>query len=202
MRLLFTIAAITFSGSSHAGLRGDWQSAGAPIPPYDPPYRFHYRCQAELSDGEERVSKGGELGRGRPFKLYAVQKFELSNGKTFGRLESGTWGWVAKLLDAEDRSKAEIELRKAPKDAFSLQGHSAGLSLARGSSEAEDRVTLSAYVKLPHDGFFVTGSERETSSRAAESIHVRAYASLYKEEGTEGKASYYRTLFVVCDKVK
>jgi hypothetical protein len=196
--LSFLLLAFFATAPAFAGLRGDWQSAGSPMPPYDPPYKFLYRCQAELTDYVERTNE-----QGRPYRLYAVQKFEASQEKAYTDL-SGNWVWIAKMLDAPDRDSAEVELKKAPKDAFSLKGHGSGLRLQRGPSVNEDRVTLSASVKLSLGDYFLSGHDNETTIREASSLSVRAHASLFREEGrgeNEPKMKE-RSLFVVCDKIK
>jgi hypothetical protein len=202
--LSFLVLAAFFSiSNASAALRGDWQSAGAPISPYEPPYKFLYRCQAELTDQEEKIGQGGEIAKGRPYRLYAVQKFEVTRGKTYTNF-AGSWTWIAKMLDANEREGSEVELKRAPMHAFSLAGHSAGLSFGRGSNPEDDHVTLSAYVKLSLGEYYLVGHQSESVNRASRSLEVRAAAYLHREEG-QPKATPHtkqRSLYVVCDKVK
>lgn len=205
MRTLFL--SLTFgllvTGSSFAALRGDWQSAGAPMPPYYPAYKYQYLCQAELTDDEERVGDGDLVPAGRPYRLYGVYKFEVNGKKPFTSFE-GEWSWVAKMLDAQDRESMYVDLRRAPKGAFSTEGHGAGLHFRRGESAAADMVTLSAYVKLPITEYYLSQSHRETVTRRESSVDVRVSAYLARENGQPESLprSKERQLYVVCDKKK
>lgn len=201
------LAAFAFSllltGSASAALRGDWQSAGGPMPPYYPAYRYLYACQAELTDHEDRVGDGQEVPAGRPYQLYAVQKFEVKAKKTYTSFE-GKWEWIAKMADAQERESMYVTLKAPPKGAFSTEGHGAGISFQRGEAPATDLVTLSAYVKLSLGEYYLSQHNRETVGRAAEEVEVRASAYLTRESGQPETMprSKQRELFVICDKKK
>ena len=194
---------LLLTGSASAALRGDWQSAGAPMPPYYPAYKFLYACQAELTDHEERVGDGEAVPAGRPYQLYAVKKFDVAAKKTYADL-SGEWQWIAKMVDAQDRDSRYVTLKPPPKGAFSTEGHGAGISFQRGETPAADLVTLSAYVKLSLGEYYLSQHNRETVSRASTAVEVRASAYLTRESGQPESTprSKQRELFVVCDKKK
>ncbi len=185
-----------------AALRGDWQSAGAPARPYHPGYAYRYECQAELTDQIDRVGDGKAVPEGKPYRLYAVQKFHLDRNRPYTPFD-GNWEWVARL-SASDRKSMYLDLKQEPEEAFSTFGHSAGLSFAEGGAAGEDQITLSAFVALSHAGYFLTNSERNTVSRKSPSVQVRASAWLYRETDQSEKLprTKVRELFVVCDKIK
>lgn len=195
--------ALLVTGSASAALRGDWQSAGGPMQPYYPAYKFQYLCQAELTDDEDRVGDGDLVPAGRPYRLYAVYKFEIAGKKTFTNFD-GEWQWVAKVLDAQDRESMYLDLKRAPKGVFSTEGHGAGIHFQRGETTASDMVTLSAYVKLPINEYYLSQSQRETVTRRDNTFSVRASAYLSRENGQPESLprSKERQLFVVCDKKK
>lgn len=205
--LLTSIFALLVTGSAtsvaFAALRGDWQSAGGPMPPYLPAYKFQYDCQAELTDYEDRVGDGEDVPAGRPYRLYAVQKFVVKNNKTY-MPGDGKWEWVARMADAQDRQSMYVTLKAAPKGAFSTEGHGAGMHFQRGDSPAADLVTLSAYVKLSLGEYYLSQHNRETGTRASPGLDVRASAYLSRESGQPESLprSKQRELFVVCDKKK
>jgi hypothetical protein len=205
MRSQFAALAISLllPGFASAALRGDWQSAGGPMQPYYPAYKFLYACQAELTDHQERVGDGEAVPAGRPYQLYAVKKFEVAAKKTYTDL-SGEWQWVAKILDAQDRSSMYLDLKAPPKGAFSTEGHGASIGFQRGETPAADIVTLSAYVKLPLGDYYLSQHNRETVSRASTGVEVRASAYLTRESGQPESLprSKQRELFVICDKKK
>jgi hypothetical protein len=185
---LLLICALSTSSAIAHELKGDWGSAGDLLPPWMPKYGFQYSCQAELTDNKELHGDGSEVPRGRPYRLYAIARFDLNNAQTSWQNNQSNWLWVAKLLDEGDYEKDE----------------SADLFFRPGESSEKDSVSLAAFVKLPLGEYYLLEAERKSGDRRDSSLHVRVNAYVGRENGQRESLprSLERSLYVVCEKKK
>lgn len=184
------LGAASFSGPAEAKiLEGDWESAGAPVMPYDPDYQYAYACQAQLTDGEAIMENGDY------HQLYAVAKFELNNSKSYASAKDLKWFWVK---EAGEEETVVPEPKVLP---FRLEGISAGLFLRPGSP---DLVTLTVNVELELGKYALSESGQSRGDRNTESFVAKAKAHAYRARGASKKLPQYlaRKFLVRCDKIR
>lgn len=175
MKSLLLLALLLTSTAQARILEGDWESAGAPPAPYDPPYEFSYSCQAELTDGKVHSGKAGN------HKFYAVANFELKNETRFVR-EIKTWKYLKVGANGE-----ETELGSRPAKMVATEGHSFGLGLGR-RADGDDEVLLSASVRQLLGGEFeVVKHELARFKRSNERLWLKAYAEARSLRAREGE---------------
>lgn len=175
---------------AQAGLRGDWESTGAPalpVPGYDPPYSYRYDCQAELGDLVAR-------GESKPYQLVASARFPLErkNSAVSGRELSWSWHSVGAGL--------ESPLPMAPAEAFATDAVWISLRAEKGERPARDKIVLQARVAVAHGAYERVHAQFGRFSRRQETLRVEALASLSRREGAAepGPAELVRRLVVEC----
>ena len=177
-------------GSAQAKiLEGDWESAGAPVSPYDPNYDYAYACQAQLTDGEA-IEENGDY-----YQLHAVAKFELNKTKSYMNSKELKWFWV------KEAGEEETIVPQPSKLPFSLEGHSAALFLRPGDP---DLVTLTVNVELALGKYAVSEMSQSRGDRSTETFVARAKTFAYRARGVSKKLPQYlsRKLLVRCDKIR
>jgi len=175
-------------------LKGDWESAGFPMPPYNPTYDYTYSCHAEVTDGTFRIKS--ENGEESVYRLYAVAKFELTKAKPYLRSEEMKWTWI--LQNGEEEILVE-----RPENSFSLSGLGAGVSM-RPDQGNQDRVSLQVHLQLPLENYGI--NKQGLGSGDRNSQQLRATAKLFGYRLPEASSSLPETLsrkvLVDCDKLR
>lgn len=108
---------------------GDWNSSGAPEPPYLPGYDYSYTCQAQLTDGLIRNDKDGSAS----YRFYAIANLNLKNNVSSIRSEDLQWTAQkffngASVLDTNEPIP------------FSTEGNFFGIYLRPGGGQELDEV--------------------------------------------------------------
>jgi len=174
-------------------LEGDWESAGAPPPPYETPYDYAYSCHAQLTDelARQEVKNGQKV----EYQLHAVAKFEITKSNRHFSSDKLSWIWVKEIGDEE-------EVVQQPANPFNLRGHHISFNIFRGFAQNPDRTFLAATVELPLGDYSVNEMGTSTSSREDDEIFVRTEAHARRSKGANPELSQYvsRKLFVRCQK--
>lgn len=197
--LLLALSISLFSGVAQGKiLEGDWESAGAPRPPYDAPYDYAYACHAQITD--ELPRQEVKAGRVVDYRLHAVAKFEITKGKHFFRSDKLTWIWVKEI--GEEGEEGEEEVVSQPVLPFDLRGHSISFNLFQGFGKKPDQTFLAVTVELPLGNYAVTELGTSLYYRDDEEIFARTEAHARRSRGANPQLKEYvsRKLFVRCQK--
>lgn len=191
--LLVLGAAISLPAQARI-LKGDWESAGFPMPPYDPAYDYAYSCHAEITDGT--IRKRSETGEESVYRLFAVAKFELTKAKPYRGSEEMKWTWVL------ENGEEEVVVDQ-PEDPFRLTGFGAGISM-RPDQGDQDRVFLHVHLQLPLENYGINEQGLGSGDRNSEQLRATAKLFAYRlpKASSSLPESVSRKALVDCEKLR
>lgn len=144
-----------------AELRGDWESAGAPVEPYEPEYPFEYDCQLEM--------KMADLPE------IAITNFTLEPKSTFWSADKNTKWSFLELREYEFSRILRKQQNASKNSLLPLQGVRVHLGFTKG--EKIDSTVLSLFTDWKvSDVTFSAQPVKAEFERERASLHLRTYA--------------------------
>jgi hypothetical protein len=166
---------------------GDWNSAGAPQPPYTPSFPFVYACQVQLSDQIRREEPSGQS-----FQFFAIADFQLNNSNSNVRTEDLQWFGkkfyhTRRILNATDAIP------------FATGGSQIGIHFQKDYQGDDETVYLRTNLRQKINQLIFSDSSTATARRSTPYFSTSVYLNLEQEAGQEIPRMMMR---VLCTKEK
>lgn len=194
MRCSHLVAALVFlcAFSANAKVMGEWETAGATLPPYDAPYEYKYLCQVEINDNQWETLPGDQ----EPSKVVGVAQFEVnSDPVNLTDLSKLKWEWVRYY-------SSEIEKPiKGHRPKLSFEGNRVEFALYQNfADEGNEYVSLKVTAGLRIGDMIVPRSEIAMNTRKEDEISAGVKVTAY--EAVARKRKQEIKLFTKCWKRK
>ncbi len=163
-------------------LRGDWESAGSPVQPYEPEYPYEYDCQLEM--------KMADLPE------IAITNFTLEPKSTFWSADQNTkWNFL-ELREYEFSRILSKQQSVSKNSLLPLRGVKVHLGFSKG--EKVDFTVLSLFTEWKvGDVTFSAQPAKAEFDRDRSALHLRSHA----QAKAKGK-SYFLSQQLICLKKK